>query len=100
MIYLWDERQIFCSVGFSFLHQRLSQMPASVLSTQCLRDPKTNHKISLMAPALALGQAVHEVIESLSIVPIEKRFEESLLTKFDRTWEKVSGQKGGFEDTH
>jgi CRISPR/Cas system-associated exonuclease Cas4 (RecB family) len=60
------------------------------------RDPKTNHKISLIAPALALGQAVHEVIESLSILPIEKRFEESLLAKFDRVWKKVSGQKGGF----
>ena len=62
------------------------------------RDPKTNHKISFMAPTLALGQAVHEVIESLSLVPIEKRFEESLLTKFDRIWKKVSGQKGGFAD--
>lgn len=62
------------------------------------RDPKTNHKISLMSPALALGQAVHEVIESLSIIPFEKRFEESLLTKFDQSWEKVSGQKGGFVD--
>ncbi len=51
-----------------------------------------------MAPTLALGQAVHEVIESLSLVPIEKRFEESLLTKFDRIWKKVSGQKGGFAD--
>lgn len=52
-----------------------------------------------MAPALALGQAVHEVIESLSTVPIEKRFVESLLTKLDRTWEKVTGQKGGFADS-
>lgn len=62
------------------------------------RDPKTNHKISLMSPALALGQAVHEVIESLSTLPIEKRFEESLLIKFERVWEKVAGKKGGFAD--
>lgn len=60
------------------------------------RDPKTNHKISPMSPALALGQAVHEVIESLSTLAIEKRFEESLITKFDRVWEKVAGKKGGF----
>lgn len=51
-----------------------------------------------MSPSLALGQAVHEVIESLSTLPIEKRFEESLLIKFDRVWEKVAGKKGGFAD--
>ncbi|MEK9143725.1 MAG: PD-(D/E)XK nuclease family protein [Patescibacteria group bacterium] len=73
--------------------------PRAYFLRNVYRDPKTNHKISLMAPALALGQAVHEVIESLSTVPIEKRFVESLLTKLDRTWEKVTGQKGGFADS-
>jgi CRISPR/Cas system-associated exonuclease Cas4 (RecB family) len=62
------------------------------------RDPKTNHKIKLMAPALALGQAVHEVLESLSVLPKTTRFSESLMTKLDTAWEKVKGKKGGFLD--
>lgn len=51
-----------------------------------------------MSPPLALGQAVHEVIESLSILPTESRFRESLVSKFEKVWEKVSGKKGGFLD--
>jgi len=38
------------------------------------------------------------VIESLSVVPVEKRFEKSLLEKFNQAFEKVSGKKGGFLD--
>lgn len=60
------------------------------------RDPKTNHKISLMAPSLALGQIVHEVIESLSVLPVEERFKKSLLERFSQSWQKVSGERGGF----
>lgn len=60
------------------------------------RDPKTNHKVMLMQPPLALGQAVHEVVESLSQLPTESRFAESLLVKYDRAWQKVSGKLGGF----
>jgi len=62
------------------------------------KDPKTNHKIKLMGPALALGQAVHEVLESLSVLTKDKRFQEPLLTAYDRAWAKVSGNKGGFYD--
>lgn len=60
------------------------------------KDPKTNNKINLMSPPLALGSAVHEVVESLSVLPTSERFKESLLKKFDRAWEKVSGKQGGF----
>ncbi len=51
-----------------------------------------------MAPALALGQAVHEVLESLSVLPKNTRFSESLIAKLDTAWEKVKGKKGGFID--
>ena len=51
-----------------------------------------------MSPALALGQAVHEVLESLSVLPKHKRFEEPLLTAYDRVWAKVAGKRGGFFD--
>ena len=60
------------------------------------RDPKTNHKIQLMSPPLALGSAVHEVIESLSLLPTEDRFKDSLLSKFEEAWKKVAGKRGGF----
>lgn len=62
------------------------------------KDPKTNHKIKIMSPPLALGSAVHEVLESLSVLPKEQRFSESLITKFDAVWEKFTGKKGGFTD--
>lgn len=62
------------------------------------RDPNTRHKIKLMSPPLALGQAVHEVLESLSVLPTDKRFSESLIDKFDRAWNKVTSKKGGFTD--
>lgn len=60
------------------------------------KDPKTHHKIKLMAPPLALGQAVHEVIESLSVLPVSERFKEPLFDKYEKAWEKVQGKKGGF----
>lgn len=49
-----------------------------------------------MQPALALGQTVHSVIESLSTLSVEDRLKESLLTKFEKAWVEVSGKKGGF----
>jgi hypothetical protein len=60
------------------------------------RDPVTGHKIKLMSPPLALGSAVHEVLESLSILPSERRFAEPLTVKLDFVWSKISGKKGGF----
>ncbi len=62
------------------------------------KDPKTGHKVKIMNPYLALGQAVHQVVESLSVLPIEKRFSEPLVEKFANSWEKISGKKGGFTD--
>lgn len=60
------------------------------------RHPKTGHKVQLMSPALALGSAVHNVLESLSVLPTDSRMSESLVGKLDHVWEKVSGKKGGF----
>jgi CRISPR/Cas system-associated exonuclease Cas4 (RecB family) len=60
------------------------------------RDSKTRHKIKIMSPALALGQAAHEVLESLSVLPKHSRFSESLIAKFEKSWAKVSGKNGGF----
>ncbi len=60
------------------------------------KDPVSGHKITLMQPPLALGGLVHDVIQSLSILPVEERFTISPLKKFEAMWGSVSGKKGGF----
>lgn len=60
------------------------------------KDPRTNHKIKVMSPPLALGQIVHEVLESLSVLPVDSRFQVSLIEKFHEAWKKVTGKRGGF----
>lgn len=60
------------------------------------KDPKTGHKITIVSPHLSLGMIVHEIIESVSILPVEERFDDTLLQKYDAAWKKVSGKKGGF----
>ena len=62
------------------------------------KDPQTKHKMKVMSAPLALGQSVHEVLESLSVLPRGERFAEPLTVKFERAWAKVSGKKGGFTD--
>ena len=49
-----------------------------------------------MSPPLSLGQAVHEVVESLSILPTDKRFMKPLTEKYDEVWKKISGKIGGY----
>lgn len=70
--------------------------PRSYYLKNVYKDPKTKHKVQLMAPPLALGSAVHVVLESLSVLPTDKRFDEPLLKKFDEAWKKVTGKQGGF----
>jgi hypothetical protein len=54
------------------------------------KDPKTGKKIVLMNLPLALGQAVHEVIENLSNLPVSRRFAQPLTLKFDEVWQKFA----------
>lgn len=70
--------------------------PRAYFLKNVYKDSSTGHKIQIMTPSLALGQTVHEVIESLSNLPTESRMEESLVLKFDKVWENISGKKGGF----
>ncbi len=74
------------------------QCPRAYFLKHVYKDPETNHKIKLMAPPLALGQSVHEVIESLSVLPVDSRFSVPLIHKFEESWKKVSGKKGGFSN--
>jgi len=72
------------------------QCPRAYYLGNIYRNPKTGRKIALMSPPLALGQAVHEVLESLSSLPVSQRFREPLLEKFDSVWQRLGGKKGGF----
>lgn len=62
------------------------------------KDPKTGNKMTITSPPLVLGQAVHEVVESLSSLPAEERLKISLIKKFDLGWTKFVGKKGGFKN--
>jgi hypothetical protein len=52
-----------------------------------------------MEPPLALGQVVHDTIETLSKLPSEERFKTPLIDIFEKIWLNVSGPKGGFTDS-
>ena len=54
--------------------------------------------MTIVTPPLALGQAVHEVIESLAVMPVEERLKISLVKRLDPVWLKITGKKGGFTD--
>ncbi len=70
--------------------------PRSYFLKNVYKNPKTGRKISLTSPALALGQSVHSVLESLAQVPTAERSLGDLGARFEVAWEKVSGKKGGF----
>jgi ATP-dependent helicase/DNAse subunit B len=72
--------------------------PRSYYLRNVYKNSKTGHKMTVMSPPLALGQAVHEVIESLAILPVEERLKISLVKRLDPSWLKVAGKKGGFKN--
>lgn len=73
--------------------------PRSYYLRNVYKNPATGHKMTVVSPPLALGQAVHEVIESLAVLPVEERLKISLVKKLDPVWLKITGKKGGFK-TH
>jgi PD-(D/E)XK nuclease superfamily len=73
-----------------------NQCPRLYYLRNVYKDPATRHKVNIINPSLALGQAVHEVLEALSILPVEDRFTKSLLEAYETSWKKVSGKLGGF----
>ncbi len=60
------------------------------------KDPATGRKMSIVTPHMALGTAVHCVLEDLANYPSEERFDRDLRARFEEEWMKVSGLKGGF----
>jgi len=80
-------------------HSSLSDFlacPRAYYIANLYKNPRTGRKITLMKPPLALGQAVHALLDSLSHVPTEDRFKTPLEPKLDSLWEAISGKKGGF----
>ncbi|KKQ91764.1 MAG: hypothetical protein UU16_C0001G0025 [Candidatus Woesebacteria bacterium GW2011_GWA2_40_7] len=72
--------------------------PRAYFLRNVYKDPATGHKITVVTPPLSLGTAVHEVIESLAVLPVEERLKISLVKKLDPVWLKFSGKKGGFRN--
>jgi len=70
--------------------------PRAYFLKNVYRDPKSGHKIKLVTAPLSLGQIVHEVLDSLSLIPAEERLKESLVVKLHALWGKISGKRGGF----
>lgn len=62
------------------------------------KNPKNGHKMTIINPPLALGQVVHEVIESLAVLPADERLKISLVKRLDPVWPKITGKKGGFKN--
>lgn len=72
--------------------------PRAYFLKQIYKDPKTRNKINIINPSLALGLVVHDVLESLSEYKAEDRFKESLTDKYEKLWQKVTGEHGGFKN--
>lgn len=70
--------------------------PRSYYLHNMYKDPVTQRKMSIVTPHMALGVAVHNVLEGLGEYPAAERMKQDLRAKFEAEWENVSGLKGGF----
>lgn len=52
--------------------------------------------MNIVSPALSLGLAVHDTLESLLAIPAEQRFGQPLTSRFAAAWRQVTGKAGGF----
>ncbi len=72
--------------------------PRSYYLKNVYKDRETGKKIQIVSPALSLGSAVHEVLEGLSNIPTEKRFDISPIVQLEMAWSKYVGKLGGFDN--
>lgn len=82
-------------VSFSSLSDFL-KCPRAYYIANLYKNPKTNRKITIMKPPLALGQIVHGLLDSLSQLPADERLNKPLDSLLDSMWPVISGKKGGF----
>lgn len=97
MFYNDDKKYDAVWLSYSSINDFL-KCPRLYYLSNVYKDPATGHKINLIKPPLALGQAVHQTLESLSTLSAKKRFNKPLMDKFYKVWEKFFGSKGGFRD--
>lgn len=83
-------------VSHSSIHDYLA-CPRAYWIRHLYRNPKTNNKVNLINPSLALGSTVHQVLEALSVVKSEDRLKQPLLENYEKAWEKIRGEQGGFQ---
>jgi hypothetical protein len=88
--------------AFWVSHSSLSEYlkcPLAYYYHYVYKDKKTNHKITIINPALTLGQIVHDTLDQLSSLPVAHRFTQPLTDRFLSLWHSFSGIKGGFNST-
>jgi len=73
--------------------------PRSYYLKNIYKDRENGKKVQIVSPALSLGSAVHEVLEGLSQIPTDKRFDISPVVKFESLWQKFTGKLGGFDNS-
>ena len=71
--------------------------PRAYYLNNIYKNPESGRKISITNAHLSLGQVVHDVLESLSELPVEKRLEIPFKVVYEVKWRKVSGALGGFK---
>lgn len=52
--------------------------------------------MTIVNAALSLGSAVHDTLENLKHLPVAQRMARDLSADFERSWNAVSGKRGGF----
>jgi ATP-dependent helicase/DNAse subunit B len=72
--------------------------PRAYFLKNIYRDSKNGKRIQIMQPALALGQIIHDVIDQISFLPVSDRLNESIVSRYEALWKKVSGINGGFKE--
>ena len=72
--------------------------PRAYFLRHIYKDPMTGRKINIINPSMALGLTVHDVLETLADYSASERMKQPLLERFEKVWEHVSGELGGFRD--
>src|SRR5579862_8425993 len=92
-----EKREFPLWVSHSSINDFLS-CPRAYYLRHVYKNPKTGRKINIINPAMALGLTVHDVLESLANYKAEERMQQPLLENYEKAWEHVSGEMGGFRD--
>ncbi len=73
--------------------------PRAYFLRHIYKDPQTRRKINVINPSMALGLTVHDVLETLADYSASERMKQPLLERFEKVWEHVGGELGGFRDS-